>query len=324
MKITIHRGTKEIGGSCVEICSGKTFILLDFGLPITFEFGDAIESALPEPIFSHISTGKKKIDGLLLSHAHLDHFGLVEALPNGIPIFLGKATHELIGFNDKFTPNRAKITNQNFIEDGAPFSIGGLHITPYQIDHSAFDAFAFHITDGDKSVFYTGDFRGHGLNRDLFERLIQSPPDTDVLLMEGTVIGEREEEVFVPESEIQQQLIKICNEKKGTVFVSAPSQNIDRMISLSQAAVETGRMFIIDLYSAELFDRLRSFSSRIPQPQMDHVLLWYPWFQRKILAENDLQWVMRKHREWKHTLGEIKSPYSKLDIHYPATLYKSN
>ena len=29
----IHRGTKEIGGSCVEVWTESTRILLDFGIP---------------------------------------------------------------------------------------------------------------------------------------------------------------------------------------------------------------------------------------------------------------------------------------------------
>ena len=33
MTLTIHRGTHEIGGSCVEICSDKTKILIDLGMP---------------------------------------------------------------------------------------------------------------------------------------------------------------------------------------------------------------------------------------------------------------------------------------------------
>jgi ribonuclease J len=123
--------------------------------------------------------------------------------------------------------------------------------------------------------------------------------------MEGTIIGERQEDIFVPEVEIQKQLVDICNEKKGAVFVSAPSQNIDRMISLSQAALETGRKLIIDLFSAELFSRLETFSDRIPQPSMDHVLLWYPWFQREKLVESNLKWVMPKHRKWRQKLREI-------------------
>lgn len=37
MKLTIHRGSKEIGGTCVELKSGDSRILIDFGLPLVDE-----------------------------------------------------------------------------------------------------------------------------------------------------------------------------------------------------------------------------------------------------------------------------------------------
>jgi len=37
MKLIIHRGTHEIGGSCVEIETDKTRILIDFGMPLVGE-----------------------------------------------------------------------------------------------------------------------------------------------------------------------------------------------------------------------------------------------------------------------------------------------
>jgi len=32
MKLQVHKGTKEIGGSCVEVWTENTRILLDFGM----------------------------------------------------------------------------------------------------------------------------------------------------------------------------------------------------------------------------------------------------------------------------------------------------
>ena len=34
MNLTIHRGTNEIGGSCIELQSDNSRILLDFGMPL--------------------------------------------------------------------------------------------------------------------------------------------------------------------------------------------------------------------------------------------------------------------------------------------------
>jgi ribonuclease J len=34
MNFTIHKGTNEIGGTCIELQSGENRILLDFGMPL--------------------------------------------------------------------------------------------------------------------------------------------------------------------------------------------------------------------------------------------------------------------------------------------------
>jgi len=55
--------------------------------------------------------------------------------------------------------------------------------------HSAFDAHGFLVQAGEKSLFYTGDFRGHGRKSKLLDNLIVSPPQVNALLMEGTLIS---------------------------------------------------------------------------------------------------------------------------------------
>jgi ribonuclease J len=37
MKLTIHRGTHEIGGTCIELQSKRSRILIDFGMPLVDE-----------------------------------------------------------------------------------------------------------------------------------------------------------------------------------------------------------------------------------------------------------------------------------------------
>ena len=307
MKITIHRGTQEVGGTCIEISSVNSCILVDFGLPLSFEFGDDLDAFLPEPLYSKIVKRNKKIDALLLSHAHLDHFGLIGKLPKDIPIYLGNATAELIRFIDKFTLNKIGHINAITFQTHKPFNIGDFNITPYLIDHSAFDSHAFLIRSNKKSIFYSGDFRGHGLKSEQFDNLITNPPKVDVLMMEGTVIGERHEERFPFEIEIEKQMVDLCRETKGAVFVTVPSQNIDRIISFSKAAKQSGRKFIIDLYSAELFERIKDYSLDIPQSSWPGVLLWYPWIQRENLYKHGLGWVMKKHKKWKNTLKDFSS-----------------
>jgi len=44
MKLIIHRGTHEIGGSCIELVSANSRILLDFGLPLVDSNNEQFDS----------------------------------------------------------------------------------------------------------------------------------------------------------------------------------------------------------------------------------------------------------------------------------------
>src|ERR1700683_2035336 len=100
MRLTIHRGTKEIGGSCVELTTATTRLVLDLGLPLVdanrepFDSRAALgkppevlnaEKVIP-PILGLFDTDHPAPDGILLSHAHLDHAGLLHLSRPTVPI----------------------------------------------------------------------------------------------------------------------------------------------------------------------------------------------------------------------------------------------
>lgn len=307
MNIIIHRGSNQVGGTCIEISTVNSCILLDFGLPLSFEFGEDIKSCLPEPLFSQVSDKSKKVDAVFLSHAHLDHYGLAGELPEEIPIYLSNATRVLMGFNEQFTPNKIGNINSIEIKSHQPEKIGDLTVTPYLMDHSAFDAHGFLVEAEGKAIFYTGDFRGHGVKKELLDQIPARLPHIDILLMEGTVIGERENELFKTEKEIEEEFANLFNQVEGPVLITVPSQNIDRIIALFNAVNRSYKKLVIDLYSAELFRRLKQFSSNLPQSGIDNVDVWYPYIQRENLVEEKLYWVMKTHKRWKQKLTEISS-----------------
>ena len=84
MKFKIHRGTKEIGGSCVEVWTENTRILLDFGMPLVerdgkeFDFNkfrelnaqELIEHGVLPDIKGLYNETYKLIDGVIISHPH--------------------------------------------------------------------------------------------------------------------------------------------------------------------------------------------------------------------------------------------------------------
>ena len=91
MRVVIHRGAKEVGGSCVEISNANSTILIDLGLPLDFDVRQDVKSVLPPSLSSLLCEKHDSIDGVLLSHPHLDHYGLVESVPSGTAIYCGEA-----------------------------------------------------------------------------------------------------------------------------------------------------------------------------------------------------------------------------------------
>lgn len=175
----------------MELSQDETTILLDIGLPLDHDFSDDPELSLPQPLFDDLREGDKKIDAVILSHAHLDHYGLAGTLPLSVPVFCGKASSELMAITGQMRSEKIQPPELQYFNAWETFQVGAFSLTPYLMDHSAFDAYGFLVSAGGKSLLYTGDFRGHGRKAKLLDRLTQNPPKANVLLMEGSLIGER-------------------------------------------------------------------------------------------------------------------------------------
>jgi ribonuclease J len=296
MRFCIHRGSHQVGGSCVELFYRNTTILLDVGLPLDYDFSDDMESHLPQPLFDKLRRGEKNIDAVILSHAHLDHYGLAGILPKGIPVYCGSATAELINMSAQMNPEKMQPLKLQTFNAWETTQIGSFSIIPYLMDHSAFDAYGFLISAGGKNLFYTGDFRGHGRKAKLLDRLIQNPPRVNALLMEGTLIGERIEEPTITEQELETEFVNVIEETPGIALVTTSSQNIDRIVTIFRAAKRTGRKLIIDFYTAEILDRLKTYAN-LPHASWPRIRVCYPQLLSRRFEELGLKDILARHRE---------------------------
>jgi ribonuclease J len=296
MQVIIHRGAHQVGGTCVELNFKDSTILLDIGLPLEFDFSDNPESHMPQPLFDNLKNGNKRVEAVILSHAHLDHYGLAGILPERIPLFCGEASSELISITGLMSPKKTQPLQFKTFEAWKTFQIGAFSVTPYLMDHSAFDAYGFLVSAGDKSLFYTGDFRGHGRKAKLLDRLIQNPPKVNALLMEGTLIGERIDEPTITESDLEEEFVIVIEETPGIVLVTTSSQNIDRIVTIFKSAKRTGRKLIIDFYTAEILDRLKKYA-KIPHASWPRIRVCYPRFLSRRFEELGLKDILVRHRE---------------------------
>jgi len=296
MRLIIHRGSHEVGGSCVELNYNGTTILLDVGLPLDYNFNVDPETISPQPLFDNLKNGNKKIDAVILSHAHLDHYGLAGMLPHGVPVYCGKASSELMAITSQKSPEKAQPLELKFFKAWKEFQVGAFLVTPYLMDHSAFDAYGFLISAGDKSLFYTGDFRGHGRKAKLLDRLVQNPPKTNALLMEGTLVGERTNELTITEQDLENQFVNAIKKTPGIVLVTTSSQNIDRIVTIFKATILTDRKLIIDFYTAEILDRLKPYA-KLPQASWSKVKVCYPQLLARRFEKLGLDDILVRHRQ---------------------------
>lgn len=313
MKIIIHRGAKEIGGNCVEVISNSNRILVDFGIPLVscdskpFDANQLKERSVQElralgilpDITGLYKDEQKGIDGILISHSHLDHYGFLRFVNPEIPIYLSQGASLLIEVSDIFLPEKMGRLNTGIIKNKNKFSIGNFTVAPFSVDHSAFDALAFLIETDSKRLFYSGDFRAHGRKADLFRQLIEKPPqDIDCLIMEGTAL-DREDARYKTEGDVEKRLEEILNERKNITFLFASSQNIDRMVSAYKACLKTDSIFVIDIYTAYILDKLRKVSKRIPQFNWKNMRIKFQKTHAEALAKSgyrDLLYVYNKRK----------------------------
>lgn len=278
MWLTIHRGTKEIGGSCIELQTLSTRLILDIGLPLVDRKGNRLDNRKYRdldinqlkneqiaPMIDSIYEDSTNLpDGLLLSHSHLDHYGLLAHICKSIPIFCSKGTKKILEIAHFFGQSQFEPKSVNTVDPWKEFQIGQFRITPYLADHSAIDAFSYLIEVEGKRIFYTGDFRSHGRKSVLFDNLLKRPPkEIDYLIMEGSILG-RDNSIQTNEKDIEETLAEYFS-KKGLYVASFSSQNIDRFVSVFRACLRAGRILVVDPYTASIFDCLKELSPNLPQ-----------------------------------------------------------
>jgi len=281
MKICIHRGTHEIGGTCVELESQGERIVLDIGSPLNVSDTDAL------PLYPVLGFDRpnSSLLGVVISHPHQDHYGLAYRLPKETTFLIGKAAEAILAAADLFTPAGLNLKHVIHLQDRQPVTLGPFTITPYLVDHSAYDSYAVLVEADGKRLFYSGDFRAHGRKSKLVERLIaDAPKNVDMLLMEGTTLGRIDGKAYPTEDDLTKRFVELIGKTQGLTLVWASGQNIDRLVTLFKACRGAKRTLVLDMYTAQVLRAIGN--SNLPQAEWDGVKVFLPGSQRyRIIKE---------------------------------------
>lgn len=247
MRVRIHRGASEIGGNCVELEIDAKRLVLDLGRPLDAE----CDSDLPN-VAGLSAPDDGSLLGVILSHPHQDHYGLVALADPSVPIYVGEAAAAILEAASFFTPSGLRLRPAGFLEDRRPFALGPYTVTPFLVDHSAFDSYALLVEGAGRRLFYTGDFRAHGRKASLVRQLCDRPPkDIDVVLLEGTHVRGEGEGINGPsERDVELSMAETFRTANGLGVVFSSTQNLDRLVTIYRACKRSRRTLVVDLYAA--------------------------------------------------------------------------
>ncbi len=295
LTLTVHRGTRNIGGSCIELAtSAGDRLILDAGRPL-----DAPRDArglLPKTL------DRMAPAHVIFSHAHMDHWGLVDELPGHWPLWAGNKAAELMRLTSSLfgMPLTRDIWTWQSRDRG--FRIGPFLVTPFLTDHSAPDAYMLLVEAEGRRILYTGDFRCHGRKASLVETMIARPPaDIDVLIIEGTNLGTSKP--VISETALENDFTALAREVPGHVFVNWSAQNLDRTVTLFRAARRSGRQLVVDLYGADVLERIAP-GTGLPCPGDPH----FPDLRVLITGAGKRLYARQGRSDWAD--AQARQPYA--------------
>ena len=321
MELTIHRGSKEVGGNCIEVRSGETRIILDIGLPLfdadrqplnTFALRrQTTEDLRRQEILPNVPglfDDGPSPDAILISHAHLDHTGLLNHASDGIPIYASRGTSKMMLAGSLFAA-QVELPRERFreVEPEKPINIGAFTITGYPVDHSIYGCLAFLIEAEGKRLLYTGDLRSHGRKPGMQRRLIEVLQDKplDAMLMEGTHFGFPDGDP-ANEYELEDEITKLVRKCESLVLASFSPQHVDRLVAFIRAAKKAKRTFVADIYTAFVMHLLKNEIS-LPHPEPDGIVRAYvPKSLRKSAHRNGRLGRIEQFQDAEITVTEIR------------------
>jgi ribonuclease J len=276
--VTVHRGSNEIGGNCVEIATAESRLILDVGMPLSEMMDDSasrrrkpdrndlIRRGVIKRIPGLFSAGPN-VDGILLSHAHGDHFGLIEYTRPEILVYLSRGASKMLMSGSLFAGQHdVSKARQKILMPGERQRIGDFSVTSYLVDHSSYGSVAFLIEVGGKRIVYSGDLRLHGRKPGMAQVLLKAihKDPLDLLIMEGTSLS-RGQEPGLSERAVETLLVNSLEQTPGLALAMFSPQNVDRLVSYYRAAVRTGRTLVLDPYAAYILYLIKS-ECKVPDP----------------------------------------------------------
>lgn len=243
MTVTVHRGTRQIGGCCTEIATTQTRILIDAGAPLPGE--ESAPLCFPQA------------DAVLVTHYHGDHTGELGNLPEEVPIYMVKSCKQILQkYRERMGAEYCCGVNLDKVhtfQNGVSFQVGNICVTPIESGHSSFQPVMYLLEADGKRVLHTGDFRLHGPHRERLMDTLRGLGHIDLLITEGTSLTRND---GWTEEQAGAEMAKLIRQYKYC-FLLTSSGNLDRIDTFAQQ-IPRGKYFLTDAFQKDLIDIARA------------------------------------------------------------------
>ena len=265
MKVRVLKGTNQIGGVFTEITSKNAKIIIDFGNDLdVLKRMEHIEG---------LTIGEPAYDGVFITHNHQDHMGRIDEIMQQVPVYMSDLSRQIYERVFCFSKDKGKIKRKTVnIEDEKPVIVKDMTITPYIVDHSAYNSFMLLIEADNQRILHTGDFRNHGYKGKLLKETLKKIGKIDLLITEGTTFSRPKIKSKTEEELVYDIVEKTKNYKQVLMLMS--TTNIDRVTTMQKVANRTGKTVIHDIVLSNV---LQLVTQRIPNAlNSDKVFVFLP------------------------------------------------
>lgn len=248
IKIIPLGGVEEIGINSTAIEYNNEIAIIDMGLgfPLSDQYG--VDYVIPNT--DYLKKNKHKNQGLIITHAHLDHIGAIPFVLKdlGFPvIFASQFAAELISAKliEYNLMSQARIQIINFKSELAS---GDFKISFFKVNHSIPESMGVIVKTPAGTIVHTGDFKfdNSPVNEEVADYAkIADTGANGVLALLSDSTNSFKTGHSKSEAVISNVLENIVEKAKGRVIVATFSSLVNRLYQLLQIAEQTNRKVLI-------------------------------------------------------------------------------
>src|SRR6201996_2129795 len=226
----------------------RSWLAIDLGV----SFGD--EEHLPGidlimPDISFLEKERKNLVGLVLTHAHEDHFGaIIELWPKlRCPIYATKFSAALLEAKCEAERDPPKIP-VTVIPSGGRVDIGPFNVEFIPVAHSIPESHALAIHTEVGTVLHTGDWKIDPtpvLGAPTDERRLRELGDAGLMALVGDSTNAVREGRSPSEAEVARTIAELVKGAKGRVAVTTFASNVARIRAVAEASRLSGREVVV-------------------------------------------------------------------------------